>query len=120
MRIKKPLKNTEGIKKVGIYCWSIIGLLVLVSLGFYLLYRIRIAIFPLIVATGIAYLLTPLVSWLSRKMKKPIAKTMMIAMMALANKIFFTDLSAIIRADIRFPLFQLFFTQTSLPRSRDV
>lgn len=73
MRIKKPLKNTEGIKKIGIYCWSIIGLLVLVSLGFYLLYRIRIAIFPLIVATGIAYLLTPLVSWLSRKMKRGLA-----------------------------------------------
>jgi len=73
MKIKEPLKNTEGIKKTGIYCWSIIGLLILITLGFYILYRIRIAIFPLIIAAGIAYLLSPLVNWLSKKMKRGFA-----------------------------------------------
>jgi len=48
--------------------------------------------------------LTPIsvhASMLSRKIKKPIARTIMIEIIALANKIYFTTLSAIIRPDIR-------------------
>ncbi len=73
MRIKKPLKNTETIKKIGIYSWSILGLLIIISLSIYALYSIRIAIFPLVIAMGIAYLLSPLVIWLSKKMKRGFA-----------------------------------------------
>ena len=56
---------------------------------------------------------------LSRKIKKPIANTMTIAMMALANKMYLTVLSAIIRADIRFFPFPLFIIQPSLLIVRD-
>lgn len=69
----KPLKNIETIKKVGIYTWTIIGLLILAVLFFYVIYRIRIAVFPLIVAMGISYFLSPLVLWLSKKMKRAFA-----------------------------------------------
>jgi predicted PurR-regulated permease PerM len=73
MRRRKSAENLEGIKKIGIYSWSIIGLLILLSLFFYLLYRIRIAIMPLILAMGIAYLLSPLVFWMTKKLKKGLA-----------------------------------------------
>lgn len=73
MRIKKPIKNNEAAKNIGIFCWSIIGLLILVALFFYIIYLIKIAIIPLIVAVGIAYLLTPLVVLLQKKMKKVFA-----------------------------------------------
>jgi predicted PurR-regulated permease PerM len=73
MRIKKPVKKNEAIKNIGIFCWSIIGFLILVSLFFYIVYLIRIAIIPLIIAVGLAYLLTPLVVLLQKKMKKVFA-----------------------------------------------
>jgi predicted PurR-regulated permease PerM len=73
MIIKKPSKNIEAVKKLGIYCWSIIGLLILISLAFYILFKIRITIFPLIVAAGIAFLLSPFVNWMSKKMKRGLA-----------------------------------------------
>lgn len=73
MRIKRPLKNIETIKNIGIFCWSIIGLLIIVALFFYIVYLIRIAIIPLIVAVGIAYLLTPLVALFQKKMKRVFA-----------------------------------------------
>lgn len=73
MRIKKPTKNYEAVKNIGIFCWSVIGLLILVALFFYIIYLIKIAIIPLIIAVGIAYLLTPLVVLLQKKMKKVFA-----------------------------------------------
>jgi predicted PurR-regulated permease PerM len=73
MRIKKPIKNYDAIKNIGIFCWSVIGLLILVALFFYIIYLIKIAIIPLIIAVGIAYLLTPLVVLLQKKMKKVFA-----------------------------------------------
>ncbi len=73
MRKQNFLKSLEPIKKLGIYSWSIIGLLILLALFFYLLYKIRIAIIPLIIAMGIAYLLSPLVALLEKKLKKGLA-----------------------------------------------
>ncbi len=70
MRKNINSKNIESFKKIGIYCWSIIGLLILCSLFFYLLYKIRIAIIPIIIAMGIAYLLSPLVALLEKRLKK--------------------------------------------------
>ena len=75
MRTNRTLKNIETIKKLGIYCWSIIGFLIIITLFFYVLYRIRIALVPLIIAAGIAYLLGPLVLWLEKKMKRVFAVT---------------------------------------------
>jgi predicted PurR-regulated permease PerM len=73
MIIKKPSKNIETVKKLGIYSWSIIGLLILAIVAFYVLFRIRITLFPLIVAAGMAFLLSPFVNWMSKKMKRGIA-----------------------------------------------
>jgi Predicted permease len=73
MIIKRPSKSTDTVKKLGIYCWSIIGLLILVALAFYILFKIKIVIFPLIVAAGIAFLLSPFVNWMSKKMKRGLA-----------------------------------------------
>lgn len=73
MRIKKPIKNNEAIKNIGVFSWSIIGLLILVALFFYVVYLIRIAIIPLIVAVGMAYLLAPFVTFLHKKMKNVFA-----------------------------------------------
>ncbi|MDZ7838683.1 MAG: hypothetical protein U5N58_12435 [Actinomycetota bacterium] len=70
MNSKQPQKNTDSIKRVGIFCWSIIGLLIIIGLLFYFIYLIKLAIIPLLIAIGIAYLLTPLVLLLQRKMKK--------------------------------------------------
>jgi len=73
MRKKKNPGKIEAFKKIGITSWSIIGLLILVALFFYVIYLIRIAVIPLIIAAGIAYLLTPLVLLLKRKMRKVFA-----------------------------------------------
>ena len=73
MRIKKPIKNYDAVKNIGIFCWSVIGLLILVALFFYIIYLVKIAIIPLIIAVGIAYLLTPLVVLLQKKMRKVFA-----------------------------------------------
>jgi predicted PurR-regulated permease PerM len=70
MRKKHSHKSINNIKKIGIYSWSTIGFLILVVLFFYVLYRIRIAVIPLIIAAGIAYLLAPFVSWMQKKMKR--------------------------------------------------
>jgi predicted PurR-regulated permease PerM len=73
MIIKKPSKNIETVKKLGIYSWSIIGLLILLVVAFYILFRVRITLFPLIVAAGMAFLLSPFVNWMSKKMKRGLA-----------------------------------------------
>ena len=73
MIIKRPSKNIEAVKKLGIYSWSIIGLLILLVVAFYVLFRIRITLFPLIVAAGMAFLLSPFVNWMHKKMKRGLA-----------------------------------------------
>ncbi len=73
MRLIKPPNGMRTIKNVGIFSWSIIGFLLIAALFFYILYLIRIAIIPLIIAIAIAYLLTPLVSLLEKKMRRVFA-----------------------------------------------
>ena len=73
MRIKKPSNSIETIKKIGIFSWSVIGFLLITTLLFYIIYLIRIAIIPLVIAMAIAYLLTPLVILLQKKMRKVFA-----------------------------------------------
>lgn len=73
MRIIKPQNGMKTIKSIGIFSWSIIGFLLIAALFFYILYLIRIAIIPLILAIAIAYLLTPLVVLFQKKMRKMLA-----------------------------------------------
>ncbi len=76
MRFFKPQNGLKTIKNIGIFSWSIIGFLLIAALFFYVLYLVRIAIIPLIIAIAIAYLLTPLVVLFQKKMRKIFAVTL--------------------------------------------
>ncbi|NQT66181.1 MAG: AI-2E family transporter, partial [Actinobacteria bacterium] len=75
MRIRKPSNGIKTIKNIGIFSWSVIGFLLITALFFYIIYLIRIAIIPLILAIAIAYLLTPIVTLLQKKMRRVFAVT---------------------------------------------
>lgn len=75
MRIRKPSNSIKTIKNIGIFSWSIIGFLLIAALFFYIIYLIRIAIIPLILAIAIAYLLTPVVTLLQKKMRRAFSIT---------------------------------------------
>ncbi len=73
MRRQKPSNNIETIKKVGIFSWSIIGFLIIIALIFYLIFQIRIAVIPVLLALAIGYILGPLVLFFEKKMRKGFA-----------------------------------------------
>ncbi|MDP3011696.1 MAG: AI-2E family transporter [Candidatus Hydromicrobium sp.] len=75
MRIRKPSNGIKTIKNIGIFSWSVIGFLLIAALFFYIIYLIKIAIIPLILAIAIAYLLTPIVILLQKKMRRVFAVT---------------------------------------------
>ena len=75
MRIRKPSNGIKKIKNIGIFSWSIIGFLLIAALFFYIIYLIRAAIIPLILAIAIAYLLTPIVTLLQKKMRRVFSVT---------------------------------------------
>ena len=75
MRIRKPSNGIKTIKNIGIFSWSVIGFLLIATLFFYIIYLIRVAIIPLILAIAIAYLLTPIVILLQKKMRRVFAVT---------------------------------------------
>ena len=62
--------NSSLIKKAGIFSWSLIGLLIIVALFFYILFLIKTAILPLLIGIIIAYMLIPVVNLLRRRMRK--------------------------------------------------
>ena len=73
MRKKRSSQNRDTVKKIGIFSWSIIGFLLIAALFFYVVYLIRIAVIPLFIAMAIAYLVSPLMHLLNRKMRKGFA-----------------------------------------------
>lgn len=75
MRKKRLFQNRDTMKQLGIFSWSIIGFLMIAALFFYTLYLIRIAVIPVIIATAIAYLISPLMMLLKRRMRKGFAVT---------------------------------------------
>jgi len=59
--------NTGSIvRRVGIFSWSILGLMLLIVAAFYVLVEGRVVFAPLLLAVVIIYILNPLVSWLSK------------------------------------------------------
>lgn len=70
MRFLKPPNNNKKIKNIGIFSWSIIGFLLIAAFFFYVIFLIRIAIIPVIIAAAIAYLLAPAVALLQKKMRR--------------------------------------------------
>ncbi|HEY5501507.1 MAG TPA: AI-2E family transporter, partial [Candidatus Humimicrobiaceae bacterium] len=63
------------MKKIGVFSWSLIGLLIIAALFFYILFLIKAAILPLLIGIIIAYMLIPLVKLLRKKMRKIFAVT---------------------------------------------
>ena len=70
MRLKRTSNDNRALRDIGVFSWSLIGLLLIIALLFYIIYQIRIAIIPLIIAIAIAYLLTPFVVFFQKKMRK--------------------------------------------------
>ncbi|MDD5659900.1 MAG: AI-2E family transporter [Actinomycetota bacterium] len=68
----KPRKNNnhETIKKIGIFSWSLIGLIIILAGIFYVLSLMKTAIIPGLIAIFIAYMLVPLVKLLRKKINK--------------------------------------------------
>jgi len=71
-RLKKT-GSIQGMSGVGIFSWSLIGLIIIVVGIFYVLSLIRIAIIPAVIGIFIAYMLLPLVKIFRRKLKKILA-----------------------------------------------
>lgn len=66
----KKRNNTETIRNIGIFSWSLIGLIIILSAIFYVLSLMKVAIIPGIIGIFIAYMLIPVVSLFRKKMKK--------------------------------------------------
>jgi predicted PurR-regulated permease PerM len=66
----KKSDNNVTIKNIGIFSWSLIGLIIILSGIFYVLSLMRVAIIPGIIGIFIAYMLVPLVILFRKRMKK--------------------------------------------------
>ncbi|RLE16116.1 MAG: hypothetical protein DRJ28_02300 [Actinobacteria bacterium] len=53
------------VRRVGIFSWSMLGLMLLIVAAFYVLVKGRVILAPLLLAVVILYVLNPLVSWLA-------------------------------------------------------
>ena len=79
---RKKIKNRffsnnhiSSMKNIGIFSWSLIGLIIIIVLVFYVIYLVRTAMTPLLIGIVIAYMLIPLVKLLQKKMRKIFAVT---------------------------------------------
>ncbi len=54
-------------RRVGIFSWSVIGVLILISGAFFALVEARVILAPLLLGIVIIYMLNPFVSWLHRR-----------------------------------------------------
>lgn len=69
IKVKKSSRN-ETIRNIGIFSWSLIGLIIILYGIFYVLSLMKVAIIPGIIGIFIAYMLIPLVNLFRKKMKK--------------------------------------------------
>jgi len=74
---EKQFQNIPGstMKNIGIFSWSLIGLIIIIALIFYIIYLVRTAVIPLLIGIIIAYMLIPLVKLFQKKMRKIFAVT---------------------------------------------
>ena len=66
----KKSGGRETVRNIGIFSWSLIGLIIILYGIFYVLSLIKVAIIPGIIGVFIAYMLAPLVMLFRKKMKK--------------------------------------------------
>lgn len=74
--MRPHLPAGERLRRVGIAAWSVIGMLILTGISFYLLLKIRVIFPPLVLALLIIYLLNPPISWLERRGVPRVAGTL--------------------------------------------
>lgn len=55
------------IRRVGIFAWSLIGVMLLVGAAFYLLVEGRVILAPLLLAVVVVFVLNPLVDWFAER-----------------------------------------------------
>jgi predicted PurR-regulated permease PerM len=55
------------VRRVGIFSWSMIGLMLLIVAAFYVLVEGRVVFAPLLLALVVIYILNPLVNWLAAR-----------------------------------------------------
>jgi predicted PurR-regulated permease PerM len=55
------------VRRLGIFSWSLIGVLILAALGFWIIDKGRIIFAPLLLAVVIVFVLNPLVTWFHRR-----------------------------------------------------
>ena len=72
---QRKINRTETFRNIGIFSWSLIGLIIILAGIFYVLSLMKIAIIPGIIGVFIAYMLVPLVDLFRKKMKKILAVT---------------------------------------------
>ncbi|MFN2525413.1 MAG: AI-2E family transporter [Actinomycetota bacterium] len=73
----------ERLRRAGIAAWSVIGLLILVAISFWLLLKIRVIFPPLLIALLIIYMLNPLVTRLERRRVPRTAGTIVTFLLAI-------------------------------------
>ena len=66
----------ERIRRVGVAAWSIIGVLILVAIAWWVLVKVKVIFPPLVLALLIIYLLNPIVSALERRGVKRLLGTL--------------------------------------------
>jgi predicted PurR-regulated permease PerM len=72
--LRPHLPAGERLRRAGIAAWATIGILILVAITAWLLYKVRVIFPPLVLALLIIYLLNPLISRLvNRGMPRPVA-----------------------------------------------
>jgi len=72
LKVKKR-SSSVSFRSIGIFCWSLIGLIIILSGIFYALSLMRVAIIPAIIGIFIAYMLIPIVNRFRKKMRKILA-----------------------------------------------
>jgi len=83
---KNNSRKYESLKKAGVYAWSIIGLLIVLGLLFYAFNAIKAAIIPLLFAITIAFILSPFIDFMNKKLKNFIS--IFIAYLVVAGLLF--------------------------------
>ncbi|HHT79450.1 MAG TPA: AI-2E family transporter [Actinobacteria bacterium] len=73
MRKLKKTGSIQTMGNIGIFSWSLIGLVIIIVGIFYVLSLVKIAIIPAIIGVFIAYMLLPLVKLLRKKLRKIVA-----------------------------------------------
>jgi len=94
---RNKISRTETIKNIGIFSWSMIGLIIILAGIFYVISLMQVAIMPAIIGIFIAYMLLPIVTLLRKKLRKVWAVTItFIIFLAIVFVLFFFIIPSII------------------------